>query len=76
LAAYLQALGRRHHGYGAEPAHYEAVGEVLLDSLAHIAGDAWTDEARQAWTDAYAVVADVMIGAALAPFSEAADEAA
>ncbi len=49
---------------------------MLLDSLAHIAGDAWTDEARQAWTDAYAVVVDVMIDVALAPSSEATDEAA
>jgi hemoglobin-like flavoprotein len=48
---------------------------VLFDSLAHIAGDAWTGEARQAWTHAYAVVAAVMIGAALAPSSGATEQA-
>ena len=66
LVAHLQELGRRHVDYGAEPEHYEAVGAVLLDSLAYIAGDGWTVEAQQAWTAAYEVVSTVMIAAALA----------
>ena len=64
LIPTLQRLGERHAGYGAEEAHYGAVGGVLLEALAHIAGDAWTDEAQQAWADAYAVISSVMIQAA------------
>jgi hemoglobin-like flavoprotein len=34
----LRALGARHHGYGAQPEHYAVVGQVLIASLAEIAG--------------------------------------
>ena len=63
LVAHLQKLGRNHVAYGANAELYEAVGAVLLDSLAHIAGDAWSDEAHEAWVDAYGVVSSVMIDA-------------
>lgn len=66
LVPALQALGERHAGYGAQPAHYPAVGGVLLQALAYIAGDAWTAEAARAWADAYTVVANVMMEAAAA----------
>lgn len=64
LVPHLQRLGERHREYGAEAAHYDAVGAVLLQSLAHIAGDGWTDEINDAWTEAYGLVASVMIEAA------------
>lgn len=64
LVPALQELGRKHVAYGAEPAHYDAVGAVLLDSLAAIAGDVWTDELRDAWAEAYGLAASVMIEAA------------
>lgn len=72
LVPALQRLGEKHLGYGAVPAHYDAVGGVLLETLAHIAGDAWTDEAESAWSDAFAVVAGVMIDAAEAATERAA----
>ena len=65
LIPVLQGLGERHAGHGAEEAHYGAVGGVLLESLAHIPGDGWTDEAQEAWADAYDVISSVMIEAAL-----------
>ena len=63
LVPHLQELGRRHVGYGAEPAHYDAVGAILLESLEFIAGDLWTDELRDAWAEAYGLAASVMIEA-------------
>lgn len=72
LVPALQRLGEKHVGYGAMPGHYDAVGAVLLDALAHIAGGAWTDEAARAWSDAFTVVAGVMIGAAEAATAQAA----
>lgn len=64
LVPHLQELGRRHVAYGAEPAHYGAVGAVLLESIASVAGDAWTPEVEAAWTGAYGVASSVMIEAA------------
>lgn len=72
LVPALQRLGAKHVEYGAQPAHYDAVGAVLLDSLAYIAGDQWSAEAAQAWADAFGVVAGVMIEAAEAAVAQAA----
>src|SRR5215204_2228422 len=57
----LRELGARHVRYGAQPAHYPVVGQVLISSMAQVAGDAWTPEYEQAWTEAFAIVADVML---------------
>jgi hemoglobin-like flavoprotein len=53
----LRELGARHVAYGAEPAHYPIVGEVLIASMAEIAGPAWTATYEQAWSEAFAIVA-------------------
>jgi len=69
----LHALGARHVGYGAQPAHYAVVGEVLLASMAEVAGDAWRPEYETAWGEAYGLVARVMLeGQAAAQLAEAA----
>jgi methyl-accepting chemotaxis protein len=57
----LQELGRRHVGYGAKPEHYPVVGEVLIASMAEVAGPQWRPEYGRAWADALAVVAGVMV---------------
>jgi hemoglobin-like flavoprotein len=64
IAPTLRALGARHAAYAAEPQHYVAVGQALIDSLAEIAGDAWRPEHHLAWAAALAVVADVMLSGA------------
>lgn len=60
----LEALGARHVAYGAKTEHYMVVGEVLIASLAEIAGDAWSAEHELAWAAAFAVVADAMLNGA------------
>ena len=57
----LRELGARHVAYGARPEHYPVVGEVLIASMAEIAGTAWTDEYEQAWSTAFGIVAGAMI---------------
>ena len=57
----LHELGRRHVAYGAQLEHYPVVGEVLIASMAEVAGDQWRPEYTHAWSDAIAVVADVMV---------------
>jgi len=60
----LRELGARHVRYGALPEHYPVVGEVLIWSMAEIAGDSWTLEYELAWTEAYAVVSGAMLDGA------------
>lgn len=62
----IEALGRRHVGYGAEPAHYEVVGGALLHALAQGLGPAFTDDVKQAWIAAYGVIQATMLKAAAA----------
>jgi len=69
----LRQLGARHVGYGAEPAHYPVVGQVLIGSMAEVAGDAWLPEYERAWAAAFEVVAGAMLeGAAAATLPRAA----
>ena len=60
----LRDMGARHVRYGAQPEHYPVVGEVLIASMAEVAGDAWTVEHDSAWTEAFAVVAGAMLDGA------------
>jgi hemoglobin-like flavoprotein len=60
----VQALGRRHAGYGVREEHYATVGEALLWTLERGLGDAFTSDVREAWTAAYTTLASVMIEAA------------
>lgn len=64
LSEYLEDLGQRHVGYGAEEAHYPAVGQTLLLTLAEFAGDAWTPEAANAWKEAVGAIAKHMLAGA------------
>lgn len=68
LTPFLQQLGRDHRKFGTLAEHYEPVGQALLDTLADFLGDDWTPALAQDWTDAYGLVAKVMV--------EAADQAA
>jgi hemoglobin-like flavoprotein len=60
----VQALGRRHAGYGVRAAHYDTVGAALLWTLERGLGDGFSPEVRDAWTQAYGTLASVMIDAA------------
>jgi hemoglobin-like flavoprotein len=58
----VEALGRRHAGYGVTPEMFATVGQALIDTLATGLGDAFTTETRNAWIDAIGILASVMIG--------------
>jgi hemoglobin-like flavoprotein len=51
ISRELQKLGQRHNGYGAQPEHYEVVGECLLITIAEGMGGAWTKELQEAWQE-------------------------
>ncbi len=59
----VQALGRRHAGYGAQPEHYAVVGECLIWTLAQGLGDDFTAPVQAAWEAAYGLLAAAMMEA-------------
>jgi hemoglobin-like flavoprotein len=60
----IQDLGQRHAGYEVKPSYYESVGAALIWTLEQGLGrDAFTDEVRQAWLAAYAILSGAMIEA-------------
>ncbi|MCK4743225.1 MAG: PAS domain-containing protein [Sulfuriflexus sp.] len=61
LVEVLKNLGGTHQGYGAEPAHYEAVASTMLDVMEEFAGDLWTDEVHAAWQKALETIATTML---------------
>jgi len=71
LVPILQQLGRDHRKFGTVAAHYPAVGASLLATLEHF-DDQWSPELAKDWSEAYTLVAEVMIAAA----DEAAEEPA
>jgi len=60
LLPALAALGKRHAHYGVEDRQFDSVGDALLWALSDALGEAFTPEVREAWAQAYAVVASVM----------------
>ena len=68
----LRELGARHVAYGAEPAHYPVVGEVLIAAMAAVAGSAWRPEHERAWGEALTIVSGAMLEGADAAALEAA----
>ncbi len=72
LVPVLEDMGRRHAAYGVEDEHYQAVGTALIWTLEQGLGDAFTEEARAAWTGVYGLVSGTMRRAASEAVSSAA----
>lgn len=60
LVPMLEDLGRRHAGYGVRKQHYRTVGAALLWTLERGLGADWSDEAEEAWAQAYAIISGIM----------------
>lgn len=60
LVPNVSALGRQHLHYGVKPADYETVGAALLWTIEQGLGDSFTPAVREAWTEAYLLVATLM----------------
>ena len=60
----VQKLGKDHVRYGVKDEHYEPVGAALLWTLEQGLGEDFTPEVKQAWTEAYAMLAGIMKEAA------------
>lgn len=64
ILSAVQALGRRHVGYGVQDAHYTSVGNALLWTLEQGLGADFTADTKTAWTQAYGVLSGIMLEAA------------
>jgi hemoglobin-like flavoprotein len=58
------ALAKRHVDYGVKASDYTPVGQALLWTLERGLGPNWTPDLAAAWTTAYTVLSDFMIGEA------------
>lgn len=57
----LREMGARHVTYGAEPAHYAVVSEVLIQTLAILTPEDWTDDTQAAWQAALDAICSTML---------------
>jgi len=67
LVPAVQALGRRHVGYGVKDEYYATVGTALLWTLEKGLGDAFTPDVKESWATVYGILADTMQKAAAEP---------
>lgn len=63
----VQALGKRHVGYGVEPQHYDTVGSSLIWTLQQGLGDDFDEPTKSAWLESYTILSTTMKDAAAAP---------
>jgi nitric oxide dioxygenase len=60
LVNEVSSLGRRHVDYGVRSRDYPVVGDALLFALEQELGDAMSREVREAWREAYLLLAALM----------------
>ncbi len=63
LEKALHEMGKKHQQYGALEEHYPAVAETLLGVMEELAGELWTDEVEESWSQALNFVASTMLEA-------------
>jgi len=63
LKDYLMGLGARHVHYGVTAEQYPMVAKTLLGVMAEFAGELWTAEVEQVWTNTLNTVTEIMLEA-------------
>jgi acetaldehyde dehydrogenase (acetylating) len=61
LATLLIPLGRRHGPYGIKPEYLPPTLNALAETIATACGDDWTQDARDAWQEAFDAVAGMFL---------------
>ncbi|ELU10355.1 hypothetical protein CAPTEDRAFT_60954, partial [Capitella teleta] len=61
LTAAVQRIAHKHASFNILPEQYPIVGKHLLEAVAHVLGDAATDEILNAWKEAYGFLAALFI---------------
>jgi hemoglobin-like flavoprotein len=60
VAIATKDLGVRHAGYGVQPGYYNIFGAALIWALEQVMGPDFTPEVKEAWGEAYAILAKAM----------------
>jgi hemoglobin-like flavoprotein len=68
----MRDLGRRHGDFGVRPEHFQLMRTALMDTLAEMLDEDFTDEIREAWEGAFDVLSNVMKGGMMGKSSSAA----
>lgn len=63
LVPVVEQLGVRHVDYGVKDKDYDTVGASLISTLEVGLGDLFTEEAKEAWINAYDLLSTTMINA-------------
>ncbi|KAI0859932.1 globin-like protein [Xylaria cubensis] len=61
LSAAVERIAHKHASLNVQPEQYPIVGKFLLEAVAAVLGDACTPEIAEAWTAAYALLAEIFI---------------
>ncbi|KAI1108201.1 globin-like protein [Nemania sp. NC0429] len=61
LSSAVERIAHKHASLNVQPEQYPIVGKHLLEAVAEVLGDACTPEIADAWTAAYACLADIFI---------------
>ncbi|MGC1273329.1 MAG: NO-inducible flavohemoprotein [Planctomycetaceae bacterium] len=61
LGPAVELIAQKHCSLMIKPEHYPIVGGHLLAAIKDVLGDAVTDEVRDAWAEAYGLLAKIMI---------------
>jgi hemoglobin-like flavoprotein len=68
----IMLLGIQHVGFGARAHQYLIVRDLLLEALAEVLGDKWTDQLRADWYEALNLIIELMLrGGVVAATEEA-----
>jgi nitric oxide dioxygenase len=70
LKSAIERIAQKHTGFNVQPEHYQVVGHHLIETLRELAGEAFTPEVEEAWSEAYGVLADVFIQREAAIYQE------
>ena len=70
LREVVERVSNKHTSLFIQPEHYDIVGHHLLATLQELAPDAFTAEVTDAWTAAYALLANILIGREQQLYSE------
>ncbi len=58
----LQALAKRHAGYGLSPEHFVYFGHAFIHMLKSMYKNEWNNDLEEAWKAVYQKISEVMIG--------------
>lgn len=73
LSGAVELIAQKHASLQIKPEHYPIVGANLLASIREVLGEGATEEVINAWSDAYGLLANILIGHEAAIYQDQKD---